>query len=108
MIGDFPSAVPPPKVNRITIDAAEFTALKLIVMACVAHLANDTQASTGVPGQNWVNGLSVALQEAVLSSDILPGEDQQTADRFSAKVLKQINNILGAIRLSPVSKNESN
>jgi hypothetical protein len=88
--------IPPYSPSRaITINAAEFTALRTIVMALVADIA----VTQGGNAQDWINKLSVRCQAAILASEVTIGNDRQAGKRLKSEVLKHINNILGGIRI---------
>ena len=94
--------------RAITVDAAEVTALRVIVMACVTHLARNAEKSEGVSAQGWINNLSSLCQEAVLSSPIDVSEDREGNKRFAARILDHINLVLSGIRLPASEGNKAN
>jgi hypothetical protein len=94
----FPIA-PPPNPQKIEVDAAEFLALRVIVMACATHLACEAEKSTGVAAQSWINDLSALCQESILASNIGEGDDRERGKRLASRAVEHINRILGGIRL---------
>lgn len=99
---------PPHRPRALSVDAAEVTALRVIVMACVTYLARNAEKSEGVSAQSWINDLSSLCQEAVLSSPIDFSEDREGNDRFAARILDHINLVLSGIKLPAGDGNKAN
>jgi hypothetical protein len=97
---DISRFIPPPRKTEITVDAAEFTALRVIVMAVVADEANRNSASTGTDAQLWINDLSVRCQESILRAPFTGIEDREAGERFKTKVLEKINSILAGVLIA--------
>jgi hypothetical protein len=100
--------VPPPRPRAISVDAAEVTALRVILMACVTHLACNAEKSEGVSAQSWINNLSSLCQEAVLTSPIDVSEDRERNERFAARIIDHINLVLSGIKLPAGDGNKAN
>lgn len=88
-----PYRPPPP----ITVDAAEFMALRTIVMALVAELAGRHEASGRGTPQSWINYLAVCCQEAILDSK-MTASDGRDLEGMRRRALEHVNHILGGVR----------
>ena len=95
---------PPTGFRPLLVDHAEFTALRVIVMALVAEKAIEKNILNSGTGQSWINDLSALCQESIIASDINVGGEEATS-RFRAKVLEKINDILGSIGIPNKSPN---
>ena len=99
---------PSPRPRVLSVDAAEVTALRVIVMACVTHLARNAEKSEGVSAQSWINNLSSLCHEAVLTSPIDVNEDREGNERFAARIIDHINLVLSGIKLPAGDGNKAN
>jgi hypothetical protein len=89
---------------RPPVDSAEFAAVRTIVIALVAEMAEQRQ-STGVDAQTWINAISVRCQESIVVDT--HRNDRQADDRLKARVRERINNILTSIRVAPRDRDTS-
>jgi hypothetical protein len=89
-----PRRPPPPQV-----DAAEFLALRTIVMYLILDMGANREASGTGAGQRWINYVAVRCQEALLSADV---EGDDSAERIRRKAMEHVNHILGSIKFPNV------
>ena len=87
---------PPPPRKPPQVDAAEFIALRAIVMGLVATIAGLREASGRGPTQDWINHLSACCQESLLAVDIEGGD----TERMRREAVEHVNHILGGIAFS--------
>jgi hypothetical protein len=83
-----------PTGNPVMIDAAEFAALSVVVRAIVATMANQLDQSNVGAGQRWINAVSAACQQAILTADIAGTGD---VEAFKGKTLEHVNRILDGL-----------
>ena len=91
--------VPPKPRQPIQVDAAEFIALRTIVMDLATTLAKQNEASGRGPAQDWINRLSASCQEAILSADIAASDGRDT-EGLRREAVEHVNRILGRINFS--------
>ena len=92
---------PPPKREQLTIDAAEITALRVIVMSLVATVAKVQELEGGVQAQLWVNGLAEVAADAAASIETKDNYGQ-SVDGFKDRVLENVMSILSGIKFPKV------
>lgn len=97
--------LPPPTPTVVTASAAEVLALRAVVTAAIAYLAEDLIARGG-DGQSLLNNISIAAQDGIggasfSAEDI--GTGQVEAVRGSAT--RYVNELLGGIRISAKPSN---
>jgi hypothetical protein len=100
-VSDFftpPSRPPPP-----TINAAEFIALRTIVMKLVATMASQYEESGAGIAQDWINHVAACCQESILAADISGGNPE----RMRREAMEHVNHILGGIR-PPIERGDQN
>jgi hypothetical protein len=94
-IGDVskgPSKLPPP----ITVNPAEFLALRAIVLALVHEMARTQERTGGGDAQRWTNELSATCQDAITGTEINVEDRDPQEIRREAK--REVNNILRGLR----------
>jgi hypothetical protein len=96
--------VPPPRRRPPQVDAAEFLALRTIVMSLVATIASLREASGSGTAQDWINHISACCQEALLAADVGDGGDPE---RLRREAMEHINHILGGVGF-PTDRDNSN
>lgn len=90
--------VPPPKIE---IDAAEYMALKTIVMILASLSAAKYEEQTGHQAQEWIN--NVATQAAgAISTSTTENISKEREDRLKERAISAINHILGGIKFPPI------
>lgn len=94
----------PPKPP--TINAAEFIALRTIVMGLVATMASQYEESGAGIAQEWINHFSARCQEAILAGDISIS-DGSNPERMRREAMEHINHILGGVRF-PIKRGDQN
>jgi hypothetical protein len=87
---------PPPPRKPPQVDAAEFIALRAIVMGLVATIAGLREASGRGPVQDWINHLSACCQESCGDTE-----------RMRREAVEHVNHILGGIAF-PANRDNAN
>ena len=87
-----PSKPPQP----ITVNPAEFLALRAIVLALVHEIARAQERSGGGDTQKWTNELSATCQDVITGTEINVEDRDPEEIRREAK--GEINNILRGLR----------
>jgi hypothetical protein len=82
---------PPPPPRPPPVNPAEFIALRTIVMALVAELALEHEASGASSAQDWINHIAVRCQESLLAANIVSDDPE----RVRREAMEQVNKILG-------------
>jgi hypothetical protein len=95
--------VPPKPRQPPRIDAAEFIALRTIVMSLVATIAGQHESSGRGTAQGWINHIAAGCQEALLAADI----EASDPERIRREAVEHVNHILGGVRF-PGDRDNSN
>jgi hypothetical protein len=97
------SIIPPPPRQPPRVDAAEFIALRTIVMSLVAIMADQHEASGLGTAQGWINHIAAGCQEWLLAADI----EASDPERIRREAVEHVNHILGGVRF-PGDRDNSN
>jgi hypothetical protein len=89
-----PAPSKPPR--PITVNPAEFLALRAIVLALVHEIARAQERSGGRNPQNWTDELSAMCQDVIAGTEINVEDRDPEEIRREAK--GEVNNILGGLR----------
>jgi hypothetical protein len=90
-----PAPSKPPR--PITVNPAEFLALRAIVLALVHEIARAQERSGGGGNaQNWTDELSAMCQDVITGTEINVEDRDPEEIRREAKA--EVNNILGGLR----------
>ena len=98
--------LPPRPRPPLTIDPAEFIAVRVIVMKVVADMAGHFEASGAGRAQDWINDIGISCQKAILAADISVW-DSRELERMRREAVEQVNNILGSIHFTR-NRNDAN
>jgi hypothetical protein len=90
------NVVPPPPKRIATVDLAQFSALRAIVMTMVTIMANEQERAGHGSAQSWINMLGSICSEAVLKSGMVEGD--MDIERFRQLTVEKINEFLGSIK----------
>jgi hypothetical protein len=85
--------VPPKPRQPPRIDAAEFIALRTIVMSLVATIAGQHESSGRGTAQGWINHIAAGCQEALLAADF----EASDPERIRREAVEHVNHILGGV-----------
>jgi hypothetical protein len=95
------SFMPPPRPEPLTINAAELTALRIIVVSLVAAVAKDQELKDGVQAQLWVNSIAEIAADAAAGGEY-KSSDGRNIEGFKEKVLENVIGILRSINFPKV------
>jgi hypothetical protein len=93
---------PPSLPPLITIDPAEFIALRAIVMALVGAVAAQNEGLGGAPAQTWINNVAIRCTDAIRTAKIKMSD--LDAEGLRRKTLDHVNSILGGVRFPSDSR----
>jgi hypothetical protein len=96
----------PPPPRPPTINAAEFIALRTIVMSLVATMASQYEESGAGIAQEWINHIAARCQEAILAADISISRGGDI-ERMRREAIEHVNHILGGVRF-PIERDDCN
>lgn len=96
------SAAPPKSPKPITVNPAEFLALRAIVLALVHEIARTQERSGGGNAQDWTKELSVVCQDVIIGTEINVEDRDPEEIRREAK--GEVNNILGGLRFRSLAR----
>ena len=88
------SFVPPPPSKPQAGPISETLAMRSIVTALVALLAESQKANGGDRAQVWINKLAVICQELILEADITGNGPNFDTEKFRAKAIQDVVDIL--------------
>jgi hypothetical protein len=98
--------VPPKPRQPLQVDAAEFIALRTIVMSLVATMASQHEALGGGTAQGWINRIAASCQEDILAASII-ASDGRDLEGLRREAMEHVNHILGGVRF-PGDRDNSN
>jgi hypothetical protein len=98
-----PFNLPPPSPvqQTLTIDAAEFVALRTIVMVILSLSATQEERSGGQQAQKWINSISEVAIGAIRTSSITDDSGREL-ERLKARAADHVNRILGGIKFPKI------
>jgi hypothetical protein len=89
--------VPPPPPQTLTVDAAEFVALRTIVMVTLSFLADRAEKDGGPQAQRWINSVGEVAAEAVKGASI-QDDNERELDGLKKRAADHVNSILAGIK----------
>jgi hypothetical protein len=89
------AAVPRPKSPSLSIDTAEFIALRVVVGILIGVLGKKEEVLTGQPAGQFLNSLSALCQEALLNATF---DGPLDADKLRRDAIEHVNKIVGTVR----------
>ena len=93
--------VPPPPPPTLTIDAAEFVALRTIVMVLLSVVADRTEKAGGPQAQRWINNIAEVAAEAIKKSSVTDDSGREL-DGLKGRAADYVNKILAGIKLPKI------
>jgi hypothetical protein len=93
--------VPPPPPQTLTVDPAEFIALRTIVMVMLSFLAERAEKEGGPQAQRWINSIAEVAAEAVKGASIQDDSGREL-DGLKRRAADQVNSILAGIKFPKI------
>jgi hypothetical protein len=93
---------PPMPPSTLTVDAAEFLALRTIVMAMVAHAADQAEKSGGPQAQRWINNMAEKAAEAIKAASVRDDNGREL-EGLKLRAADQVTKILAGINFPKIN-----